>query len=400
MLYILYFYIAFIIFFTFYFSHKGVFYIFSPFITIYLAFAVDDVIPLIAALSTDIVEIPDNLKYVTTTTAIINIFSLLVFKKQLLKRVSITTPYFPKRILKQRRNIFILFISLILFAGIITGVTPALIKGINVEDLRRTSEIGMGFIRTIPSFGIPYILLIYLFSKTNIGFIKKGLICLFIGIGFFFTTAARADILTYATVFIIWFNISKRAFKWYEYYGLFYILSPIIATFLFLLRGGGHFKEGLWNSFFSQQFIIFGANTLRLMNYITDENLFWGESYYIDIVKIIPRFIWSEKPVSIDYKYKELVGVEFEGGGIYTTTPNDFYLNFGTYYFISYIIWILIIHYLYKKLINTNTSFYNKIALVLFLTSYYSPKTIIGTFEIYILFLILCYLFTKKWKTI
>lgn len=400
MLYILYFYIAFIIFFTFYFSHKGVFYIFSPFITIYLAFAVDDVIPLIAALSTDIVEIPDNLKYVTTTTAIINIFSLLVFKKQLLKRVSITTPYFPKRILKQRRNIFILFISLILFAGIITGVTPALIKGINVEDLRRTSEIGMGFIRTIPSFGIPYILLIYLFSKTNIGFIKKGLICLFIGIGFFFTTAARADILTYATVFFIWFNISKRAFKWYEYYGLFYILSPIIATFLFLLRGGGHFKEGLWNSFFSQQFIIFGANTLRLMNYITDENLFWGESYYIDIVKIIPRFIWSEKPVSIDYKYKELVGVEFEGGGIYTTTPNDFYLNFGTYYFISYIIWILIIHYLYKKLINTNTSFYNKIALVLFLTSYYSPKTIIGTFEIYILFLILCYLFTKKWKTI
>lgn len=400
MLYILYFYIAFIIFFTFYFSHKGVFYIFSPFITIYLAFAVDDVIPLIAALSTDIVEIPDNLKYVTTTTAIINIFSLLVFKKQLLKRVSITTPYFPKRILKQRRNIFILFISLILFAGIITGVTPALIKGINVEDLRRTSEIGMGFIRTIPSFGIPYILLIYLFSKTNIGFIKKGLICLFIGIGFFFTTAARADILTYATVFFIWFNISKRAFKWYEYYGLFYILSPIIATFLFLLRGGGHFKEGLWNSFFSQQFIIFGANTLRLMNYITDENLFWGESYYIDIVKIIPRFIWSEKPISIDYKYKELVGVEFEGGGIYTTTPNDFYLNFGTYYFISYIIWILIIHYLYKKLINTNTSFYNKIALVLFLTLHYSPKTIIGKFEIYVLFLILCYLFTKKWKTI
>lgn len=400
MLYILYFYIAFIIFFTFYFSHKGVFYIFSPFITIYLAFAVDDVIPLIAALSTDIVEIPDNLKYVTTTTAIINIFSLFIFKKQLLKQVSITIPNFPKRILKQRKNIFILFVALILFAGIITGVTPALIKGINVEDLRRTSEIGIGFIRTIPSFGIPYILLIYLFSKTNIGFIKKGLICLFIGIGFFFTTAARADILTYATVFFIWFNISKRAFKWYEYYGLFYILSPIIATFLFLLRGGGHFKEGLWNSFFSQQFMIFGANTLRLMNYVTDESLFWGESYYTDIIKIIPRFIWPEKPVSIDYKYKELVGLEFEGGGIYTTTPNDFYLNFGTYYFISYIIWILIIHYLYKKLINTNTSFYNKIALALFLTLYYSPKTIIGTFEIYVLFLILCYLFTKKWKTI
>lgn len=400
MLYILYFYIVFIIFFTLYFSRKGVFYIFSPFITIYLAFAVNDVIPLIAALSTDIVEIPDNLKYVTTTTALINIFSLLIFRRQLLKQVSITIPSFSKRILKQRRNIFIFFISLILFAGIITGVTPALIKGINVEDLRKTSEIGIGFIRTIPLFGIPYILLVYLFSKTTIGFIKKGLICLFIGIGCFFTTAARADILTYAIVFFIWFNISKRAFKWYEYYGLFYILSPIIATFLFLLRGGGNFKEGLWSSFFSQQFMVFGANTLRLMNYATDETLFWGESYYTDIIKIIPRFIWPEKPVSIDYKYKELVGLEFEGGGIYTTTPNDFYLNFGTYYFISYIIWILIIHYLYKKLTNVNTSFYNKIVLVLFLTLYYSPKIIIGTFEVYVLFLILCYLFTKKWKTI
>jgi hypothetical protein len=400
MLYILYFYIAFILFFTFDFSRKGVFYIFSPFITIYLAFAVNDVIPLIAALSTDIIEIPENLKYVTTTTAIINILSLLIFKNQLQKKISITTPYFTQRILKQRKKIFTLFISLILFAGIITGVTPALIKGINVEDLRRTSEIGIGFIRTIPLFGIPYILLVYLFSKTTIGFLKKGLICLFIGIGCFFTTAARGDILTYAIVFFIWFNISKRAFKWYEYYGVFYILSPIIATFLFLLRGGGGIKEGLWNSFFSQQFMIFGANTLRLMNYITDENLFWGESYYTDIIKIIPRFIWPDKPVSIDYKYKELVGLEFEGGGIYTTTPNDFYLNFGTYYFISYIIWILIIHYLYRKLADSTTSFYNKIALVLFLSLYYSPKTIIGTFEVYILFLILCYLFTRKWKTI
>ena len=53
------------------------------------------------------------------------------------------------------------------------------------------------------------------------------------------------------------------------------------------------------------------------MNAVGTENFFWGEEYYTGLVKFIPRFLWPDKPLSFDYKLKELANYDFEGGGIY-----------------------------------------------------------------------------------
>lgn len=42
------------------------------------------------------------------------------------------------------------------------------------------------------------------------------------------------------------------------------------------------------------------------MNAVGTENFFWGEEYYTGLVKFIPRFLWPDKPLSFDYKLKEL----------------------------------------------------------------------------------------------
>ena len=85
------------------------------------------------------------------------------------------------------------------------------------------------------------------------------------------------------------------------------------------------------------------------MNAVGTENFFWGEEYYTGLVKFIPRFLWPDKPLSFDYKLKELANYDFEGGGIYTTLCNDLYIilditilssiSCGYYLFIIYMEW-------------------------------------------------------------
>lgn len=97
------------------------------------------------------------------------------------------------------------------------------------------------------------------------------------------------------------------------------------------------------------------------MNAVGTENFFWGEEYYTGLVKFIPRFLWPDKPLSFDYKLKELANYDFEGGGIYTTLCNDLYINFGYYYFIFYILWLLFIHYLYGMVMDDKRFYYSRI---------------------------------------
>ena len=137
--------------------------------------------------------------------------------------------------------------------------------------------------------------------------------------------------------------------------------------------------------FFSYPVILYQANSIPIMNAVGTENFFWGEEYYTGLVKFIPRFLWPDKPLSFDYKLKELANYDFEGGGIYTTLCNDLYINFGYYYFIFYILWLLFIHYLYRMVMDDKRFYYSRI-IALFIILMGGIASTIGSCEILLLF--------------
>ncbi|WP_287767003.1 hypothetical protein [Bacteroides sp.] len=391
---ILYSYLIFITIAIFYISKKGTFYIFSPFIFIYISLAVNDVVPL---LQYDDLA-PDNLWYVTTFTAIINIVFFFIYRRNLITKVADVNVQSSSGIGHNRKKIAILFLGLIVMSGILTGVTKSMLIGASVEDMRRTNEIGIGIITQIPGQGLPLLFLAYLFQYQKNRVIKNLSIALIIGFIVFLATAARGGILTYITIFFVWYNVRKRGFKWYEYFFIFFILQQMVAAFLFAIRNGEFINIVTYEQFFAHQYMIFGANTIRLMNYINDSNILMGQSYYYPLVQIIPRFIWPDKPVAIDYVYKEMVGMNFEGGGIYTTVPNELYLNFGTFYFIFYIAWVVIIHSLYKKLLQSQENIYDRMIILSILALASPPGSIISSLQLIFLFLLICYCINKRWK--
>ena len=64
--------------------------------------------------------------------------------------------------------------------GVMSGVLINLLRGNNIEDLRRTSEIGVGVIRDIPMLGIQIIMLVLFLQKTWKCYIKSLLFILFV----------------------------------------------------------------------------------------------------------------------------------------------------------------------------------------------------------------------------
>lgn len=371
-------------------------YVFSPLVTLYLTFAISNIFPIIVY--DDI--LPTNIVYITYTTCIANLIFLLYNRKQFLKKVEITPDYSLRKYAKNRTRIIIVFCFIILLTGFSSGITPALLTGKNVEDLRMTSDIGLGFLRAIPSFGIPYLTLEYLILKNKISIWKAGIISLILGIILFLSTAARGGILVYVMIFFVWINLKYRGFKWYEYFAIFYLVKPIVATILSFIRSG-NLIESSWLQLFAHEQMIFTANTIRLAQYMElNKEYLWGESYYYSLVRVIPRFLWPDKPVAIDYKYKEMVGLDFEGGGIYTTPDFDMFLNFGYYYIIEYILWLLLIHWMYKKLILQKTSFANKMLIITFLSGSFVINALIQNIQIYFLFLIIFYFINRKWRVV
>lgn len=369
-------------------SRKGRFYIFSPFVVVYLGFAVSDIIPLLMYDSAG--SLPSNIPFVTNWATIINFVMIILFRKDFFKKMDISPPS-QIRIYNNRRKVLIIsFLLILVGAGIYSGVTISILSGGNVENLRRTSEIGMGFITMIPYFAIFLLILQMLFCSPKISIFQAGLICFIVSVLLFFTNAARAQFVMGISVFFIWFNIKYRALKWYEYYVLFYLLSPIVATFLLVFRGeGGAFNIN--EILFAHQNMIFLMNTKSLMTYFDGSNGYlMGMSYIFPITTFIPRFLWAEKPLSIDYYYKEITGMDFDGGGIYTTLSMEMYLNFGQYFMFFYAIWLLFIHFLYRKALSENTNYTYRISLMYFLTLFVAPDHMIAKLEVYILFLIIC----------
>lgn len=376
-------------------SRKGSLYVFSPIITIYLAFALSNIYPLFVYER----DIPKSITNVTAITCCINLFFLIEYKDAWRKKLVFTLEPVDKPVKNKRNDIFVIFWLLIIVSGILTGVPSALLHGIDVEDLRRTSEIGLGFIRNIPAFGVPLLLLINCLSE-KYSTRHVAIICLFYGLVFFLTTAARADLQCFIIIFFIWFNIKKRSFKWYEYLAIFYLFKPIVATFLLIVRSGQTLAITEF-TLFEHEKMIFGSNTIRLAEWIEDSNLYlYGYSYFYNLVSIIPRFIWPGKPLAVDYYYKEVVGFEFDGGGIYTTPDFDLFLNFGYFYIIPYALWLYIIHLMYGKILEGKPKLITATFYMLTLASAFAPGTLISRFELFYILLIIFFIANRKWKVV
>ena len=377
-------------------SKKRRLYVFSPIVIVYLNFLGSDVLPFLMASKSDV---PKNLYYVVFSACIVNIIFMIIYRKDFFRKVSINNIECSQKVIKNRHLLVKIFAFLLLVAGITTGMISMLLNGEDVEDYRMTSDVGMGFIRIIPALGIPILLLIDYFTENS--FKKKKIIIITVLCAFllFVTTAARNSILAYIGVFLIWFCIKKRTLKWWEYIGIYYVAQPVVGTFLQLLRGGrlGQGTE-LFDNFLGYQNMIFSANTIKLMTAINEHNLLYGESYFYSLVKVVPRFLWPDKPLAIDYTYKKLVGYDFDGGGIFTTIVNELYMNFGHYYVAFYALFLFVVHSLYRKLLKANVSTYNKVLICIFMMLYIHPRTLIESTETLVLFLIVCYCFNKKWK--
>lgn len=377
-------------------SKKGSLSVLNPLVTLYFIFAPSCIYPLV----TYEYSLPSNIVNVTHITCAVNIAFLLLYRKQFLQPISVKPDYSLMKYAGNRKIILWFFLGVIICSGLYTGVTQMLLTGADVEDYRMTSDVGMGFVKAIPSLGIPYLVMEYFILNRRMSFIKAGIIGLSIGFILFLATAARGGMLTYAMCFFIWVNLRYRGFRWYEYFGIFYLLKPVIATVLKAIRSAS-ILDLVELQLFDNEKVIFGANTVRLAEYMNrTHDYLWGESYFYSIVRLIPRFLWPNKPVAIDYKYKEMVGLEFDGGGIYTFNDFDLFLNFGYYYVIVYVLWLFLVHWMYQKLINTNTKFANKMLLLLLLSSGFGIGGLIENIQIYFLFLLIFVLVNKKWRII
>lgn len=392
---LLYLYIIIIVYLLFKYSKSKTLYIFSPYILIYLNFVFNDIVPFLLFYP----DMPENLQYTTLTAAVINILFLYAFQKQLLMQTTLDISSFSIKLNRKRKIIICSFALLLFCAGIMSGVLTNLLQGNDIEDLRRTSEVGFGVIRDIPMLGIQIVVLVLFLQKSWGSYRTIAFYSFCLGAFLFLTTGNKVGVLVGVTLFLLFFHFKKRGFKWYEYI-VYYLTIPLAAGILQGIRGG---DLSLITSqivvFFSYPIVLYQANTIPIMNSVGTENFFWGEEYYVGLVKIIPRFLWSDKPLSFDYKLKELVGYEFDGGGIYTTLSNDLYINFGYSYFMFYILWLLFIHYIYGIIIDNKRGYYTRI-IALFIILMGGIASTIGSCEILLLFLLLMMLYYSRIKTL
>ena len=377
-------------------SKNNTLYVVNPIATIYLSFAIGNIYPLVTYEGI----LPKNIVNVTNITCCINLAFMFVFRKQILKKIIVAPDTKLQNYSHSRKIVGWIFLLIIAMSGVYTGVTQMLLAGGDVEDFRMTSDVGMGFVRAIPTFGIPYLVLEYFILERRMSFWKAGCIGLAVGFVMFLATAARGGMLTYAMCFFVWVNIRYRGFKWYEYFAIFYLLKPVIATILKAIRSA-NVTDLASLELFDQQQMIFGANTVRLAEYMErTHDYLWGESYAYPLFRLIPRFLWPNKPVAIDYKYKEMVGYDFDGGGIYTSSDFDMFLNFGYWYVIEYVLWLLLIHWMYQQLLNSNAKFANKMLIIILLLGGFGFSGLIQNLQLYVLFLMIFLFLNRKWRVI
>ena len=334
-------------------AHKGTLFIFSP-LLVYADLIFSDLLPLYLPQEKTIPPI----MYVNTHIAmIVNLIFLFYYRKLYLKKINVSISYFQyyKRE-KIRYILLVLFILIYIISGIVSGTLTGLLRGEDMEDMRRTGEIGVGFLRDIPAVGCEFLLLLIFIKYKWKKFILAGVVLLSVGLTFLVCSGGnRGILLSFATIFLCYMAICYRGLKFYEYLA-WKLGFNIIGAILNAIRQAETFTYYLLNFTWADavcgyQNIVFN-NSITLINVTKKYGFFYGQETLTNFTYFIPRFIWPEKPVSFGYKMKELAGYSFPGGGIMPSTIEYSYINWGNLWVVDYILWLIFLNYLYAKLIK------------------------------------------------
>ena len=199
---LLYSYIIIIVYLLFKYSKSKTLYIFSPYIIIYLNFVFNDIVPFLLFYP----DIPENLQYTTFTATVINLLFLYAFRKQLLIQTTLDIPSFSIKLNRKRKIIICCFALFLFCAGMMSGVLTNLLKGNDIEDLRRTSEIGLGIVRDIPMLGIQIVMLVLFLQKSWNFYRSIAFYSFCLGAFLFLTTGNKGGVLVGATLFLLFFH--------------------------------------------------------------------------------------------------------------------------------------------------------------------------------------------------
>lgn len=393
-------YILFVFFYIYKYSNNGTLYIFTPFL-IYVSFIIEDLIPMYMP---HVRSIPPVMYRNNIIAMIMNTIFILYYNKIYQLKATFTIPMSSYISVKGKRyRMVFICLLVLLISGLLSGTFIGFLKGQDMEDARRTGEIGIGFIRDLPELMLRIIGIVILLGSYRKYPIIAGLLCFAIGMfEVIISGGNRAALLAWVVVFLVYFGIVYRGLKWWEY--IFYLIAfNIVGLILGLLRRG----LGVDNAFdefsiahgFSGNQNIFYENSIALVDLTHGRNFFYGEELYSNLVYFIPRFLWPDKPVSFGYKLKELAGYDFDGGGIGATLIENMYINWGNFWVLNYFIWIWFVHKLYTSFLKSN-SYYTKTILMILLITGGREINIIRYGEILIFSLFILKFYYKKRKVI
>lgn len=327
---------------------------------------------------------------------IVNFLFQVTNRKKYLNKINFQIPEYAKFHNIKRQLLLFIFLGIILFSGIYTGITQSILRGISVEGLRRSAEVGIGFIRDIPTIGIKLLLLVILLQYAKSELWKSAILCVGVGFVFFLSTGHKNSFAIGLFLFICYYSLRFRGFRLYEYL-IYYFLIPIGAASLQALRGGDLSSFGRYlGVFMSFPYVLFEANTIPIVTRIHQDGFLWGEEYFASLVKFIPRFLWEDKPLLFDYYFKELIGADFEGGGSPIQLIFSLYVNFGPFFILAYALWLFFIYKLYYYIGNENKKYIYRIICITILISGVLVTNVIFTIEMVILFMFVAILVFRR----
>lgn len=285
-------------------------------------------------------------------------------------------------------NLFGIF--LLLLYGVWSGITYGLLTGNDIEDLRRTAEIGKGFIKEpgIYFVSISSLLLTGCYMKAGkkkIFGIKSLFIIVYSCFVIFITVAHKVALFLPLLLLLGLYNkYCKISIKKLCFIGFIFIVGIGVVNFMRTgLEKTEFINDLMWKSVVV--FAIYDANYVPIVKQVErgEIELQKGREYFQSAILIIPRFLYSEKPVSFDYFLKEKLNRTFSGGGLPPTPVGSLFLNFGLFGVIIGMLTIgLIYNYLYILYI---TSSYSKSVLLLFLIYYImNPSQLFGYLFIFL----------------
>lgn len=289
------------------------------------------------------------------------------------------------------KSFLIIGVLLLTLYGIWSGVTLGLLTGKDVENLRRTAEIGKGIIKEPGTFFITFSALWLL----GVSFVKREkisvshlLLLSFVMGVIFLATAHKAP-----TFWIIIFAVAL--------YNKYNRISPlkilILGISLFFLigladvirgRGTINFFDFVIKKGFMRYTGIYKTNYLPIVGMVDEGclNLQYGKEYIQSAMIIIPRFLYAEKPLSFDYFLKEKLNLTFAGGGAPATPLGSLYLNFS---FIGVVLGMIFIGYIYAllyKCYRAESKLSTTLIFLFVLTYMINPSLLLARLLLMILF--------------